>query len=301
VGVAAPIGSQLPKGVKLIETTNPRYQGGFETEILAYYNYSAFLRDYEVVHDFSHQHVAAMRDNTLKAINVFWHDPYIAKYPEPSYNCVAISDWQAKRFNEVYKQGVMYIETICADPEKYKLGKERGDFYLYVGKMSHEKGCLEAIKICRDLGVKLAVVGGKGIPSDPDDYMNMVIDNCDDKQIVWYGNCSDQVKIHLMQTAKALIYPVMYEEAHSHKMVEGMMCGCPCVTYDRGAMKEVVEDGVTGFVVKTEEQFKQAMKKVEELDCETIRKVAVERWAREKVVKNYADNVYPRVAEGLKW
>lgn len=306
VAVAAPKGSILPKNVELIKTVDLDVHRGFaEPEIVAYYNYVHRLKDFDVIHDFSHIHYTPTRDPSLKCVSMCWFDPLWAMsegktFPMPNYNVVALSQDQAANYLMAYKHRAIYQPTICVNPERYAYSSDKAERFLFVGKMSWHKGALEAIKFCKELNVPLDVVGAKGLPNESDIYQNQVINQCDDKQIMWYGNCSDEVKIELMQHAKALLYPVQYPEAHSMKAAEAMMCGCPVITLDKGAMREVVDNGVTGYVAKDDQEFKEAIKKIDQLNPSLVHEKALDRYARSKIVKGWLP-MYEAVSKGVRW
>ncbi len=289
VSFVAVEGSSLPEGIELI----PAIQNN---EKDSYTRYASRLKEFDVILDLSHQHWPAMNMDGLPVVNIFWHDPYLAKFPEPKYNVIAISQYAKRVFEEVYKQEAYYQETIEVDPEVYQLGYGNSNRFLAVGKMSQEKGNLEAIRLARKLGVSLDVVGGR-MPTDPDEYEALVKFLAYGNIKCW-GNTTDQAKITLMQNARALIYPVYQLEIHSHKSVEAMMCGCPVITYNFGAMSEVIKDSYGGFVVNSEEEFLWAMDRT--LDREKVRQYAVDRWAVDKIVKNYLV-LLEEVVSGRRW
>ena len=292
VAIVATEGSTIPSGIEYI----PTKQGGAQTEIDSFPVYKDRLAEFDVIHDFSHYHCPAMSNQKLPVLNVFWHDPQIAKYPEPQYNMVSISQWGADRFKEIYQQEARHQETVVVDPNQYTFSAQRNGRFLTLGKMSVEKGNLEAIRLCRKLGVGLDIVGGR-IPPDPADYEDTVKSLCDGEQFRFYGDCSDRDKIALMQSAKALIYCVAQTEVHSHKSCEALMTGCSVITYDLGAMKEIV--GSWGAVVDTENDFLLAMqrKPPAPIGC---REYAISRWETNRVVSNYI-KLYKEVAEGKRW
>ena len=100
-----------------------------------------------------------------------------------------------------------------------------------------------------------------------------------------------------MQSAKALIYPVAQLEIHSHKAVEAMMCGCPVITYNIGALNEVV--GLGGLVVNTEDEFIKAMQEVQYFPRDEVRKWAL-KWDRTNIVGDYV-KLMEEVAGGKRW
>lgn len=303
VFLAAPKGSKPPEGVELIETVSSRR--GFQEEEAAYYNYCDRIAEFDCIHDFSHQKAVAFHaSRSLPALYVAWFEPVWfteqrggTPHPMPPYNVVCLSRYQARRFKQVYGYNALYHPTICKNPEKYKYSSDKSDRFLFVGKMSWHKGCLEAIRFCKDLNVPLDIVGGKGV-GDPPYYQDQVIDQCDGKQICFYPNVTDDVKIKLMQHARAVLYPVQFTESHNMVLVESMMCGTPVITYDKGAMTEVVGDG--GYCARDDEQFKNYMKIVHGLNPKEIHKVAMARYARAKIVADYV-KLYERVVEGARW
>ena len=199
----------------------------------------------------------------------------------------------------MYGLTARHQEIILADPVTYSLGTRRTNAYLPLGKMSPEKGNLEAMWIARKLGLKLYVVGGR-MPTDDDSYERLVQKLCT-KPLVYVGDCAESGKIRLLQTCKALIYAVGQLEIHSHKSVEAMMCGCPVIAYDMGALKEVIGPG--GMVVQTCEQFEQAILEVGasgQLPTPTQCRNWAMKWAKDTVVAEVL-TLLEQVAGGLRW
>ena len=295
--LAAPIGSEPPKGVELIETVNCEYQQ--DRDDIAYYNYCHLLKDVDVIHDFSHGHIVARweKDKNLPIISMLW-DNVTRKYEKAPYNIVALSYWQARRFAQMYNQTVR-VENLCVDTERYGFNPNKEDFYLFVGKLTPEKGALQAIEMARELGVKLVVCGGK-LRTDPPNYLYRVMEQHDGKQIIFYGNVVDHVKIRLMQKAKALIYPVMQPEAHWQTGVEALSCGTPIIAFRLGAFQELFGNPKIGFLVRNKQEFLEAMKRIDEINPEDCRHYAVEKFDKKKVVSDYI-KLYKEVAEGLRW
>ncbi|MBU0777963.1 glycosyltransferase, partial [Patescibacteria group bacterium] len=296
VTLAAPQGSRLPKGIEHINTGSC---GDFvESERKAYWIYSRRLQEFEAILDFSHSHWCMM-ENDLPAIAFIWHDPYIMKPQEPGYNICALSQWQANRFQLIYGYEARVVDPHCGHSGELKPAK--GSF-LFLGKMGPQKGCLEAIDICHELGVPLDIIGGPG-PGDPPEYLERVKASCH-SGVVYQGEVDDSTKIAFLEEARALIYPINYPpgqgEAHSHKIVDTLLCGCPVVTYNTGAFPEIIEHGKTGFLANDREGFKQLMAKVDTLDRQLIREKAIERWSVEATVDRLLEVVID-VTRGLRW
>lgn len=296
VSVAAPEGSHFPPGIEHINT-GPL--GDFvESERVALGTYSYRLRDFDAILDLSHTHWA-MIENNLPGLAFIWHDPRIMKSLEPTYNICALSEWQRSRFFQVYGYDARVVDPHCGYAHDPKPSNGR---FIFIGKMGPQKGCLEAIEICRELGVPLDAIGGPSV-GDPPEYLKEVKRQCNG-DIVYHGEVDDRTKNTMLVEAKALIYPINYPpgqgEAHSHKSVDTMLCGIPVVTYDTGAFSEIIEHGVTGFLAKSKEEFKECMLMAHQLDRARIREIAVKRWSIEATTKRILA-VAQRVAEGERW
>jgi len=301
VSLFAPNNTIPPDGVNLIEIGFDAHPN-ISMEKKAYFNNEKKLNGFDVVHDLTHQHyIPIMQGLDCPSISLFWHDPEIAKFQQADHNVVALSEWAKKRFEKVYSQEVIVQETILIDSDKYNFNPEadREDWFLFVGKLSHEKGALDAINICNKAGVKLKIIGGKGISTDSDAYQKEVIRRSK-FNIEYLGEVNDEIKIECMQKARGLIYPVNQMEITSYKNMEALMCGCPVITYNRGAMNHTVEHMLTGFLTETEEEMVRYLSKIDLISPLVCRSVAVEKWGKENVVKNYIP-LYESVANGKRW
>jgi len=88
--------------------------------------------------------------------------------------------------------------------------------------------------------------------------------------------------------AKALLYPIEWEEPFGLVVAEAMACGTPVIAYRRGSMPELIENGKTGFVIESDiEKLVEAMKKVNEIDRPYVRKRTEEKFSKERMVDNY--------------
>jgi len=301
VSLFAPDDTIPPDGVQLIGTGFDAHPS-ISKEGDAYFHNVNRFKEFDIIHDLTHQHyIPIMGGLDTPSISLFWHDPYIAKFPQASHNVVALSEWARKRFEEIYLQKAIVQETILIDSEKYNFNPniDREDWFVFVGKLSHEKGALDAINICNKAGVKLKIIGGKGISTDSDIYQKEVIEKSK-FNIEYLGEVNDEIKIECLQKAKGLIYPVNQMEITSYKNMEALMCGCPVITYNRGAMSHTVEHGVTGFLAETEDEIVRYLSKVDLISNAICRDVAVKKWGKENVVRNYIP-LYKSVVKGYRW
>lgn len=293
--------SKFPEKVKNLSTqvSSP----DILNELRAYQSYSHLYHKFDIIHDFSHLHLAA-RFNKLPTLNVFWHAPALVKFPKAPYNIIALSHWAAREFKRIYNQEARYQETIVIDPKEYHPEGERDDRFLTIGRMAPEKGNLEALILCQKANVPLDVVGGRGaekIGNEPlTEYEIATLQRAQKPPNQFYGEVADEVKISLMKKCKALIYATNHPEVTSHKIQEAMFCGAPVIVPRLGGIPEIVTNGMDGFLCQTEPEYLEAIKNVDKLEPEKTRGALVLKYALNNVVANYIP-LYERVANGERW
>lgn len=303
VTVMAHSASIFPEGVKLLATT-PMIDG-YEGEVRQYQSYHYTLKNFDVIHDFSHLQLAA-RYNKLPTLNVFWHAPSTAKYPKAPYNIIGLSQWAVREFKRVYHQDGRYQETIGIDPDIYKPARNesRNERYLSIGRMAPEKGNLAALKLCQILKVPIDVAGGRGTEKTSDtpldNYEKTVIELAQKPPNRYLGEVSDVEKIKLMQTCKALIYMTNHPEVTSHKIQEAMFCGARVIVPALGGVPEIVTHGVDGYLCSRDSDYIDAIDDIDKLTPEKTRESLIKKYAIKKVVANYIP-LYEQVAGGLRW
>ena len=297
VKVAAPVQSRLPKGVEHIPTV--ALPAEYDREDLAYKKYASHIADSDLVHDFSHRHVYARNHPDRPTLNVIW-DNLTVKYDKAPKNIAAISEWQRQTFEILYEKSARYVPTVCADENHFIPANEKSDRFLIMGKMSSDKAIISALALCKLIGAPADVVGG-GLVTDDPSYRHNVMRLCDGERFTFWGEVDDEVKIQLMQRAKAVINPRFIPEASWHVGIEAMLCGTPVIVYGHSSYPEIVANGVSGYVCRPfdEGEFLSAMKHVGSLKPQQVREFAL-RYSRTKVVGDCVQT-YKKVAEGESW
>ena len=305
VTVIAHADSIYPEGVTLLKAP-PVEQGDFLlSEVKAFQAYHYLLRSFDVIHDWSHQHLASRFTVNLPSLNIFFHAPSLAQYPKAPYNIIALSQWAAREFKRVYHQEARYQYSIGIDTSIYKLSpRHRGDRFLTIGRMAPEKGNLDALHLCRESDVPLDIVGGRGFEKTAnmplDDYEKAVHQFCDGKKRRFLGEVSEEEKIKLMQDCRGLIYATVHPEVTSHKIQEAMLCGAPIIAPRLGALPEIITDGVNGFLCDRADGFLSAMDNIDKLDIKKTYDDIVQRFDIKNVVKTYI-KLYEEIKGGLRW
>lgn len=158
----------------------------------------------------------------------------------------AISRHMTKPVADIGKWHIVYN---CASLEKYQFRAETEDDapLIFLGRIEEIKGAHLAIEVARRTGLKLCIAGN--VPTDERQYFaTRIRPFIDGHNVVYVGPVDDAQKNYLLGRARALLMPVLWEEPFGIVMVEAMACGTPVVGLNRGAVPEVVEDSVSGFV-----------------------------------------------------
>ena len=293
------------------------YENGETThaELRAFLNYQREFYNFDAIWDITHLHLPA-RFMNLPFINIFHANPEYAfklGYVKAPYNLVSWSKWGIREIAKYYKRGqptqnggqkAVYQETIMVDPEVYKPSGIRGNRFLTIGRMSSEKGNLNAAILCKELGLEIDIAGGRGSEvksgAPPTEYEQAIIRICDGKQIIYHGEVSDEEKISLMQNCKALLYMTDYVEITSHKVQEAMLCGAPVIVPNRGGIPEIVSHEIDGFLCSTEQDYVMAIQNINKLDPVKTREQLAYKYNPKIVAEGYI-NLLQRVVKGERW
>jgi glycosyltransferase involved in cell wall biosynthesis len=150
---------------------------------------------------------------------------------------------------------------------------------------------LQAIEVARRAGTRLVLAAAEN-----DYYRKKIKPHVDGSQVTYYGEADFGSKVTLYGGARALLYPIQKREPFGLVLAEAMACGTPVAALDRGAVREMVDDGVTGMVFKTLDEIAAGLPRVYALDRRRVRDRAVERFGAARMVEEYVE-VYRRIVE----
>lgn len=177
------------------------------------------------------------------------------------------------------------------DTSVYAFNETPGDYVLYLGRITEDKGVHHAIAAAKVAKVKLIIAG---VSHHTESYWSKEIEpQIDGVQVQFFGHANMEQKIKLMQNARALLFPTLAKETFGLVMIESMSCGTPVIGFDEGAVKEVVQDKETGFVVKNEKQMVSAIKKIKTIDRRATRARVEKFFSLERMTRGY-EKVYQR-------
>ena len=209
-----------------------------------------------------------------------------ARYPEAAF--VAISNEQATLLD-----GLNVVDTVLhgIDTDSFVFRETPDDNLLFLGRFTEGKGVLQAIEIAKRVGMKLILAA-----AEDHYYRERVAPHVDGRHIVYYGEADFAAKVKLYGAARALLYPIQAREPFGLVLAEAMACGTPVAALDRGAVREVVDDGVTGMIFSDLEQMTNELPRVFDLDRRKVRERAVVRFGAGRMVDEYI-GVYSRLVE----
>jgi len=166
-------------------------------------------------------------------------------------------------------------------------GRPREDYLLWLGRICEEKGAHVAIDVARQAGKKLIIAGDVYPFSYHQQYFAREIDPHLGKQIRFVRKPSFAEKVELLRRASALLLPSLVDETSSLVAMEAMACGTPVIAFRRGAIPEVVRDGITGFIVNTTEEMASALTRIAEIDPASCRRYVEEKFSAARMANDY--------------
>src|SRR5437868_15391062 len=222
-------------------------------------------REFDIIHyeaAYYPMSLAFTRLSPTPMVQTLHHSPSTAevklwaRYPEVPF--VAISQEQARLLD-----GLNVVDTVLhgIDTDNFVFREQPDDYLLFLGRFTDGKGVLQAIEIAKRVGMKLILAA-----AEDDYYRERVAAHVDGRHIVYFGEADFDAKVKLYGGARALLYPIQAREPFGLVLAEAMACGTPVVALDRGAVREVVDEGITGLIFNDLEEMTRGLSRVFDLD-----------------------------------
>jgi glycosyltransferase involved in cell wall biosynthesis len=177
----------------------------------------------------------------------------------------------------------------------FSLYPEQGKYLAFLGRTSPEKGLDEAIEIAKlcDMPLKVAAK----IDRVDVEYFNTVIKPLLKHRLVEFiGEIGYPEKSDFLGNAAALLFPIQWPEPFGIVMIEAMACGTPVIAYPRGSVPEIIEDGLTGFIVSDSKQAVKAIRNLEKFNRRNCRKRFELRFTDRRMAQDYLA-IYERLVQ----
>ena len=164
----------------------------------------------------------------------------------------------------------------------------RPSYLAVLGRIAPEKGVDRAIRIAIRCGIPLKIAA-KVDRADQDYYDEVIRPMIDHPLVEYIGEINDGQKSDFLSGAIALLLPIDWPEPFGLVMIESMACGTPVIAYNRGSVPEIVEDGLTGFIVEDEISAVADVGRLGELNRPAIRKRFEERFTARRMALDYME------------
>ena len=178
----------------------------------------------------------------------------------------------------------------------HRLGNGRGGYLGFLGRINPEKAPDRAIEIARRARLPLRIAA-KVDPVDQEYYESKIVPLLKDPSIEFIGEIGETDKGPFLGNAVALLFPIAWPEPFGMVLIEAMANGTPVIAFGQGSVPEIIEDGVTGFIVDDIESAVAAVPLALRLDRKAIRRRFEERFTAERMARDYLA-LYQRVLSG---
>ncbi len=203
----------------------------------------------------------------------------------PQFALVSISDSQRAPLEGAHWAGTV-LHGMRTD--LYRFREKPKGYLAFLGRISPEKGPDRAIAIARKLGMPLKIAA-KVDGADAAYFRDEIEPLLDDPLIEFLGEIGGEAKSEFLGGAEALLFPIDWPEPFGLVMIEAMACGTPVVAYRCGSVPEVIEQGLTGFIVETEDQAVAAVRRIAEIDRRAVRARFELRFSANAMARRYLD------------
>lgn len=208
---------------------------------------------------------------------------------------ISISDAQRDPLPRLNWQGTVHHGLPV---NNYKYHRGPGKYLAFLGRTSPEKGLDRAIEIAKAAGVPLKIAA-KIDKADQEYFETVIQPMLDNTQVEFIGEIGYPAKSEFLGNAIALLFPIAWPEPFGIVMIEAMACGTPIIAYPFGSVPEVVEDGISGYVVSDQTSAVQAIRNIGKLDRKNVRKHFEQHFTSDRMALDYL-KIYERIVSRKK-
>lgn len=238
--------------------------------------------------------------------------PTVYTLHDPAFEANTLEGWRFDRFADdryvaisqsqaaIFKPRVNIVDVVHhgIDTRVWQYSDTPADYFAFVGRFIPEKGAEDAFAVSAQLHIPLHLATSDNY-LETTYYQEHIKPKLTNPLFHPTGFLNQEGRSALLQKAKALLFPIKWEEPFGMVMIEAMACGTPVVAYNRGSVPEIVVDGKTGFIVPPEAGVAglvEAVKKIDTIDRAACRKHVEENFSVERMVKGY-EEVYKRLGK----
>jgi glycosyltransferase involved in cell wall biosynthesis len=208
---------------------------------------------------------------------------------------VSISNSQRSPLPSINWQGTVYHGI---PSNLYELSRSQGTYLAFLGRISPEKRVDRAIEIAKRANIKLKIAA-KVDPADKHYMETRIRPLLDHPLVEFIGEIGEKEKPDFLGNAFALLFPIDWVEPFGLVMIEAMACGTPTIAFRQGSVPEIIDNGVTGFVVENIDESVAALAKVQYFDRARCRRVFEQRFSASRMAADYL-RTYERVIDAKR-
>lgn len=247
--------------------------------------------EFDIVHFHTyHSHLPYLGRIFCPALTTVHNPPNVPYLPELYSNItnhpfVPISESQRRLLPSLnWEEPIHY----GMPPDTFSFNNRAEDYLVFVGRFSPGKRPDRAIEIARQFGMRLKIAA-KIDPNEIKYYEKQMrpLLEANAELVEYVGEVSDEFKQDLIGNAYALVHPVEFPEPFGIVLIEAMACGTPVIAFGNGAIPEVVDDGISGFVVEDIPSAVEALRKVPQLNRRRCRRQFERRFSVDRMVEDY--------------
>jgi len=180
--------------------------------------------------------------------------------------------------------------------DKFIFNNKKGKYAAFLGRMSPEKGPVQAIQAAKK--AKIPLIMAAKVDLEDKKYFNKEVKPLiDGKLIKFIGEVDHRGKVKLLKDAAVLFALIQWEEPFGLFVVEALACGTPVIASCRGAIPELIKDGKTGFLVDNVNQAVKAFHNIDQINRQGCRKLAEDRFSVETMADDYLKTYYKLLAK----
>ena len=177
--------------------------------------------------------------------------------------------------------------------ENFRFFEKPKDYFVFLGRMSPQKGPAQAIRIAMSAGVKL-IMAAKVDMVDKEFFEKEIKPLINGKEIKFIGEVNHKQKAELLGNARALIAPIQWEEPFGLYFIEAMACGTPVITMKRGSAPEIILNNITGFICDDENEMAQKLRMIDSIDRRACRQYCRENFSSLRMAQDYLE-IYKKI------
>lgn len=225
------------------------------------------------------------------------HDPIYPYLKNDLKNIKNVHYLPISNFSKSLMPELAYLDVIYStiDMGDFPFSGKSENYLLYIGRICPDKGTDLAAKAAIESGKKLIIAGN--VSGAHYKYFNKTIRPfVDNKKIIYMGEVDFKTKIKLYQGALATLFPIQWNEPMGTVLIESMACGTPVIAFDRAAVREIVKDKESGFIVKDGDMEGMA---AAVRDVSKLERIRVRQWTENNFSIAQEAEKFEKICENL--